>query len=209
MFRKYCSELGITNRYSTLAYPQGNGQAEAVNKVIVSGLKKRLDDAKGKWVEELPHVLWTYRTTPRRSTGETPFSMTYGSKAVIPLEIGFSTIRTSSFNPKDNDEQLSRSLDLIAEKRENAMVQLAYYQQKLKQSYDANVKLRPLAPGDLVLRKVVGATKNPAWGKLGPNWEGPYRITSKAGIGAYFLKDLDEHVVPRPWNVNNLKRYYY
>ena len=57
MFRKYCRELGITNRYSTPAYPQGNGQAEAVNKVIVSGLKKRLDDAKGKWVEELPHVL--------------------------------------------------------------------------------------------------------------------------------------------------------
>ena len=48
MFRRYCGELGITNRYSTLAYPQGNGQAEAVNKVIVNGLKKRLDDAKGK-----------------------------------------------------------------------------------------------------------------------------------------------------------------
>ena len=57
MFRRYCGELGITNRYSTPAYPQGNGQVEAVNKVIVSGLKKRLDDAKGKWVEELPHVL--------------------------------------------------------------------------------------------------------------------------------------------------------
>ena len=57
MFKKYCGELGIINRYPTLAYPQGNGQAEAVNKVIVSGLKKRLDDAKGKWVEELPHVL--------------------------------------------------------------------------------------------------------------------------------------------------------
>ena len=77
MFRKYYDKLGITNRYSTPAYPQGNGQAEAVNKVIVSGLKKMLDDAKGKWVEELPHVLWTYRTTPCRSTGEIHFSMTY------------------------------------------------------------------------------------------------------------------------------------
>ena len=56
-FRRYCCELGIANRYSTLAYPQGNGQAEAVNKVIVSGIKKRLDDAKRRWVEELPHVL--------------------------------------------------------------------------------------------------------------------------------------------------------
>ena len=65
-FRRYYCDLGITNRYSTLAYPQGNEHAEAVNKVIVLGLKKRLDDAKGKRVEELLHVLWTYRTTPRQ-----------------------------------------------------------------------------------------------------------------------------------------------
>ena len=198
IFRKYCGELGITNRYSTPAYPQGNGQAKTVNKVILSGLKKRLDDAKGKWVEELPHVLWTYRTTPRRSTGETLFSMTYGVEAIIPLESGFLTTRTSTFSPKDNDEQLERNLDLIEEKRESAMVQLAHYQQKLKRGYDANVRLRLLTPVDLVLRKVVGTAKNLTWGKLGPHWEGPYRITSNASIGAYFLEDLDEHVIPRP-----------
>ena len=88
------------------------------------------------------------------------------------------------------------------------MVQLAYYQYKLKQGYDAKVKLRPLEPRDLVPRKFLGMEKNPAWGKLGPNWEGPYRITLSAGIGAYFLEDLDDHVIPRPWNVNNLRRYY-
>ena len=114
--------------------------------------------------------------------------MTYRAEAVIPLETGFPTLRSSLFNPSDNDKHLKRSLDLIEEKRENAMVQLAYYQQKMKQGYDANVKLRPLTPGDLVLRKVVGAEKNPAQGKLGPNQEGPYRITSEAGIEAYFLE---------------------
>ena len=93
-------------------------------------------------MEELPHVLWTYRTIPRRSTGETPFSMTYEAEAVIPLETRFPTSRTSLFNPSDNDGQLTKSLDLIEEKRENVMVQLTYYQQKLKQDYDANVKLR-------------------------------------------------------------------
>ena len=95
--------------------------------------------------------------------------MTYGAEVVIPLESGFSTTRTISFNPKDNDEHLARGLDLIDEKKENAMVQLAHYQHKLKRSYDAHVRTRPLAPGDLVLRKVVGSAKNPAWGKLGPN----------------------------------------
>ena len=59
-FRRYCCDLDISYIYSTLTYPQGNGQTEAVNKVIVSGLKKRLDNTKEKWVEELPHVLWTY-----------------------------------------------------------------------------------------------------------------------------------------------------
>ena len=57
VFRRYCCDLGITNRYSTSVYPQGNGQAKAVNKVIVSGPKKRLDDTKKKWMEELRHVL--------------------------------------------------------------------------------------------------------------------------------------------------------
>ena len=135
--------------------------------------------------------------------------MTYGPEAVIPLETGFPTLRTSSFNPSNNNELLEKSLDFIEERRESAKVQLAYYQHKLKQGYDINVKLRPLVPGDLVLRKVLGTAKNPAWGKLGPNWEGPYHITSVAGIGVYFLEDLDEHVIPRPWNINNLKRYYY
>ena len=139
---------------------------KVVNKVIVSRLKKRLNDAKGKWVEELPHVLWTYRITPRRSTEETPFSMTYGAEAVIPLETSFPTSRTSSFNPKDNNEQLTRSLDLIEEKRENAMVQLAHYQQKLKQGYDANVKLRTLTPGELVLCKSCGRCKESSLGKI-------------------------------------------
>ena len=135
---------------------------------------------------------------PRRSTGETPFSMTYGVETVIPLETGFLTLRTSLFISNNNDNLSKKGLDLIKECRENAMVQLAYYQQKLKQGYDSSVRLRLLALGDLVLRKVVGTAKNSAWGKLGPNWEGSYCITSVASIGAYFLEDLDENVIPRP-----------
>ena len=149
-------------------------------------------------MEELPHVLWMYRTMPRRSTGETPFSMTYGAKTVIPLETGFPTVKTSSFSPSSNNNLLERSLDLIEERKESAMVQLTYYQLKLKRGYDVKVKLRPLVPSDLVLRKVLGTAKNPAWGKLRPNWEGPYRITYVAGVGVCFLKDLDERVIPRP-----------
>ena len=100
--------------------------------------------------------------------------MTYRAKTVIPLEANFPTLRMNSFTPDSNDELLGKNLDLIDKRREKEMIQLAYYHQKLKQGYDANVKLRPLAPGDLVLRKVVGATKNPSWRKLRPNWDWPY-----------------------------------
>ena len=136
-------------------------------------------------------------------------SLLHEVEAVIPIETSFLTLRTRTFTLSNNEELLGKSLDLIEEKREKAMIQLAYYHQKLKQGYDANVKLRPLTPRDLVLGKVLGGAKNPAWGKLGQSWEGPYRITSVARIGAYYLEDLDEKVVPCPWNVNNLRMYYY
>ena len=88
--------------------------------------------------------------------------MTYGPEAVIPLETGFPTLRTSLFNPDNNNRLLEKSLDLVEERREAIMVQLAYYQQKFKQGHDTSVKARPLAPDELVLRKVVGTTKNPS-----------------------------------------------
>ena len=90
-------------------------------------LKKRLDKAKGRWVEELPHVLWIYQTIPHWLTLETPFSMIYGSKTMIPLEVGFPSLRTNLFTPDNNDKLLERSLDLVDERSEATMVQLAYY----------------------------------------------------------------------------------
>ena len=83
-------------------------------------------------MEELPLVFWTYRTTPRRSIGETPFSITYGADTMIPLETKFPILRTSSFTLSSNDGLLEKSLDLIEKRRKNAMVQLVYYQHKLK-----------------------------------------------------------------------------
>ncbi|CAL8990807.1 unnamed protein product [Prunus brigantina] len=83
----FFAKYKIKQHLSTPRYPQGNGQAEASNKVILDCLKKRVEGAKGKWVDELPGVLWAYRTTKRRSTGETPFSLAYGTEAIIPPHI--------------------------------------------------------------------------------------------------------------------------
>ena len=102
VYRDFYQELNIRNLYSTPRYPQSNGQAEASNKTLLTALKKRLDSAKGKWVEELPGVLWAYRTTTQKPIGVSPFALTYGMEAVIPTEIGIPTIRTAT--PESENE---------------------------------------------------------------------------------------------------------
>ena len=196
------------NRYSTPAYPQSNGQAEAVNKTILSGLKRRLDSAKGNWAEELPNILWAYRTTPHRSTGETPFSLTYGAEVVIPAEVNMCSARIDGFNPVHNELMMVEHLDLLEEYREAATIRLAEYQQRLARRYNRDVKVREFDARDLVLRKAVGNMRDTNAEKLAPIWEGPYRVTSITGVRAYYLEDLDERPIPRPWNVHNLKKFY-
>ena len=88
--------------------------------------------------------------------------MTYGAEAMLPIKNNFPTLRSNSFTPNSNDELLGRNLDLAEERREKATIHMAYYHQKLRQGYDAHVKLRPLGLGDLVMRKILGSAKNPS-----------------------------------------------
>ena len=99
-------------------------------------------------------------------------------------------------------------MDWLEECREAATVRLAEYQQKLAQRYNRNVKSREFSAGELVLRRVVGNMRDMVAGKLAQSWEGSYRVTAIAGAGAYYLEDLDERPLPRPWNANNLKKFY-
>jgi hypothetical protein len=146
---------------------------------------------------------------PRRLTGETPFSLAYGSEAVIPLEIGLPTLRTSEWEPTRNDLAQSQVLDLLEERREQTMIRLASYQQQLKNGYNKNVRPKSFQQGDLVLRKVLGNTKNLNDRRLGPNWEGPYQVRSVTSVGAYHLEDLNFIPLPWPWNVSNLRKYFH
>ncbi|VFQ66040.1 unnamed protein product [Cuscuta campestris] len=95
-FTEYLEGFGIKHNRSSVAYPQGNGQVENANRTIVDGLKKRLGKAGNKWLEELPHIIWAFRVTPRRAHGETPFSLTYGCEAWLPIEAEFPTFRESN-----------------------------------------------------------------------------------------------------------------
>lgn len=84
-------EMKIEQIFTDVAHPQANGQVEVINIILLDGLKKRLEHEKTSWVEELPSVLWVYRTTPRSTTGETPLSMVFGNEAVVSAELCTST----------------------------------------------------------------------------------------------------------------------
>ncbi|KAK3014858.1 hypothetical protein RJ639_007959 [Escallonia herrerae] len=121
-FQTFCSNLSIDLRFTSVAHPQSNGQTENMNRGILQGLKKKLNEAKGAWVDELPKVLWAYRTTPHSVTGETPFSLCYGTEAMLPVEIGVPTIRALHFSELNNDVGLRANLDLVEEARTQAHI---------------------------------------------------------------------------------------
>nr|GFC27897.1 reverse transcriptase domain-containing protein [Tanacetum cinerariifolium] len=168
----WCDKLNITQHFASVKHPQSNGLVKRANRSLGEGIKARLGEGNKNWVEELPHVLWAHRTMVKSSHGDTPFSLTYGTEAVIPAEIGMPTYRTTAIDVVNNDKELRLNL-----------------------------------PGNLVYCSN-DASHAAAGGKLGPKWEGPYEVTDALGNGAYKLRSMDGTILPRTWNVANLKRCY-
>ena len=135
-FQSFCSELRITNLYASLAHPQSNGQVEATNKIIKGILKKKLEEMNRAQVDELPYVLWAYRTTQNTSTGKTPFYLAFGTDAVIPAEIEIPSHRTAYFDEAENASLIASSLDLVEEKRAKAKLKVAIYQHRISDLHD-------------------------------------------------------------------------
>ncbi|KAK3036928.1 hypothetical protein RJ639_030893 [Escallonia herrerae] len=119
-FRTFCMNLSIDLRFTSIAHPQSNGQTEHVNRSILHGLKKKLDEAKGALVDELPKVLWAYQTTPYSVTGEIPFLLCYGTEAILLVEARVPTIWALHFNEVNNEVRLQANLDLVEEARTQA-----------------------------------------------------------------------------------------
>jgi ribonuclease HI/transposase InsO family protein len=206
-FRDYCEENGINLRFTSVAHPQANGQAEVANRIILDGLKKRVERSRNTWVDELLPILWAYRTTCKATTGETQFMLAYGAEAVVPVEIMHASPRVESFEPSTNEEGMKLALDLIDEVRDEAHARNVEHQKKASFYYNLRVKERYFRQGDLVLRKVEASGVGQR-GKLAPNWEGPYRVKSVRGRGTYQLETLEGIEVPRTWHASNLKVYY-
>src|ERR1041385_8171818 len=100
-FQNFCHELGIKINYASVAHPQSNDQVEKANGPVCRGIKKRLleplEQAAGNWIEELPAVLWSLRTTPNSSTQYTPFFLVYGAEAMLSHDLKFGAPRISGY----------------------------------------------------------------------------------------------------------------
>ena len=207
-FRDFCAELGIKNYYSSLAHPQSNGQVEVTIRTLKAALKTKLEDLKGKWVEYLPEVLWAYKTMRKSATQETLFTLAFGTEAVDPVEVGLKSSKIELENIEHNEEVLRLNLDLLEEKREQVLKRMEDYHRKTARYYDQRVKHRSYKPGNLILKKLLPARKDPAHGKLGPNWEGAYIVSRIIRPGNYELQTEEGKTLPHSWNAEHLKRFY-
>ncbi|KAK3005814.1 hypothetical protein RJ639_017563 [Escallonia herrerae] len=163
-FRSFSEGLFINLRFTSVAHPQSNGQTENMNRSILQGLKKKLDEANRAWVDELPKILWAYYTTPHSVTEETPFILCFGTEALLPVEVG-------------NEANIRGNLDLLDEVRAQALDRVISTKQRVAWHYNRRVQTRIFRVGDLVLRKFEVSDLKAAIGKLSPNWEGPYKAT--------------------------------
>ena len=125
---KFFQKYGIKQHMSTLRYPQGNGQAKTSNKTIFDCLKKSLSDNKRKWPDELTGCLWAYRTTKRRATGETLFSLAFSSEVIIPPDVIVPSISTLLPSIEHNSKEMATNIDMAEEKREQTITHITAYQ---------------------------------------------------------------------------------
>ena len=127
---------------------------------------------------------------------------------MAPVEVGLKSPRIELASVERNDEALRLNLDLLDEKCEQVLKCTEDYQRKKARYYNQKVEPRSYKPGDLVLKKLLPARKNPAHGKLGPSWEGPYIVTRVIKPGNYELQTEEGKILPHTWNAEHLERFY-
>ncbi|CAL2277698.1 unnamed protein product [Prunus armeniaca] len=203
---------GIRMVQSTPYNPQSNGQAEASNKVIKGILEKMIDKNPKEWHSLLSNSLWAYRTSKRSATQTTPFALTYGHDAVLPLEISVKSLRVvrhAEWSEDEYGQAMAQELDDLDEVRLGALDRLKAQKEAVARAYDKKTKAKSFGVGDLVWKTILPVgSKDPKFGKWSPTWEGPFLVHQVLGKGAYKLSDQNGRVHDAPINGRFLKKYY-
>ncbi|GJX82356.1 reverse transcriptase domain-containing protein [Tanacetum coccineum] len=189
------------------SFPEAQKKVERANRSLGEGIKARLGEENKNGVEEVPHVMWAHRTTIKTSNGHTSFSLTYNTEAVIPVKISVPSLRCATIDQAMNDEALLLNLDILEEGREKAAIQEAKSKAKMEKYYNAKVRSTTFKQGDFVYRNNE-ANHAKEGEKLDPKWEGPYEIVEVLRKGAYKIRNDSGDILPRTWNVKDLKKCY-
>ncbi|XP_073138059.1 uncharacterized protein [Henckelia pumila] len=202
-----CLGEGETEYVLRLIHLRLPGLVKAVRGLVMCSIARqsRLHGMGKDWVEEIPSVLWAYRTTPHTATQESPFSLVYGSEAILPVEIGQPSARIRAYDDTDEGAR-AQKLDLIEERRKKAAHRMEAYRARVMRAYNQKVKPREFKEGEFVLKRV-----NPAGevGKLDARWEGPYKLIRRVGANTWYLQDSQGRLLKRPWNALHLKKYFF
>jgi len=146
-------ELGIKQIFASVEHPQTNGQVQSANRVLLRGLKRKLEKAKGIWSEEVPRILWAYHTTPQSTTKETPFSLVYGINAMIPVEIQENSLQFQTFVIEESNEGRKVNLDLLDEVQEHTCINSEAQKRRVEFRKKSKRKPRQFQVVSLVMRK--------------------------------------------------------
>jgi hypothetical protein len=209
ILQEYCEGIGTQLCFAFVAHPRSNGQVERANVEILRGLKTCTYDCLKKhganWVSELPSVLWGNRTTPSRATGETPFFLVYRAEACLPPEIIMGSPWVQAFDESMQEKLRREDVDFIDERRWQAAIRNARYNQALMRYHQRFVHSRELRVGDLVLRRVLNRE---GLHKLSPSWEGPFKVTEICRPGCVRLATTEGEPLPNPWNIEHLHKFF-
>ncbi|XP_059626926.1 uncharacterized protein LOC132269687 [Cornus florida] len=208
----FAAEYRIKLLNSTPHFAQGNGQAESSNKMLKGIIEKMVEDNPMVWHEQLSETLWAYRTSQRSSTGVTPFMLTYGHAAVLPMEVTVRSMRfalQNNLTPAEYNESMLIELEDLDEVRLRALDHIQVQKRRVARAYNKCVRAKIFGEGDLVWKTVLPMGVNDRkYGKWSPNWEGPFMVYKVLKEGAYHLQDLDGEIHLRPINGRYLKTYY-
>ena len=158
-----------------------------------------------QWIEELPVILWSLRTTPNRATRQTPFSLVYRAKAVIPTELIYGSPRVLPYDEVAQDQHWRDDAVLLKENRLRAATCAARYQQALHHNHSRMFHTQSFEEGDLVHRRVQSAKGTK---KLSPKWEGPYRVVRVTRPSAVHLETGDGTQLQNSWDIEHLRKFY-
>jgi hypothetical protein len=191
-FLEFSNKFHIRVDWAAVAHPQTNGQVVRANDMILQGLKPRIFDRLNKsgrkWLQELPAVVWSLRTTPSRATRFTPFFLVYGAEVVLPTNLEYGSSRVRGYDEGTNQRAREDSLDQRDEARTVALMHSTRDQQGLTRYQARKIRRRDFNKRDLVLRP---RQDNRGRHKLSPPWEGPYVVVKVLKPSAYKLANED------------------